>query len=170
MWDFFNVTILSGKPALIIQTDLEENYLIFSVDCSLFNPMLSTNSSWSTTPHPLMFKLRSSSFRRKNPTMKQEYYQMGQVHGDVISFGSLDDFFRERGNTIDHGGWSLRHLRDKFRQMDVESLYTKYCAQLRKWLLSMLCLLAMAQVGALIGLFLFYAEVGFCLSNKSCLW
>ncbi|XP_041453630.1 adenylate cyclase type 2-like [Lytechinus variegatus] len=106
-----------------------------------------------------MFNLRSSSsFRRKNPIMKQEYYQMGQVHGDIISFGSLDDFFRERGNTIDHGEWSLRHLRDKFRQMDVESLYTKYCAQLKKWLLSMLCLVAMAQAGALIGLLLYYSE------------
>ena len=97
--------------------------------------------------------------RQKSATMKQEYYQMGQIHGDVISFGSLDDFFRERGNTIDHAGWSLRHLREKFRLMEIEGLYTKYCAQLRKWLLLMLCLVAMAQVGALIGLFIYYSGV-----------
>ncbi|XP_071495962.1 uncharacterized protein, partial [Diadema antillarum] len=90
--------------------------------------------------------------------MKQEYYQMGQVHGDVISFGSLDDFFRERGNTIDHAGWSLRQLREKFLAMEVEVLYTNYCAQLRKWLLSMLCLISIAQVGVLIGLTLFHSE------------
>ena len=75
-------------------------------------------------------------------TMKEEYYQMGTMQGEHVSFDSLDDILEERGDTTDHGGWSLINLRKKFSDMGIEDLYTKYCDQLRRTLLSLLCLMS----------------------------
>ncbi len=67
---------------------------------------------------------------------------MGSMDGEHVSFDSLDDILEERDDTTDHGGWSLVNLRKKFRDMDIEELYTKYCDQLRRTLLSLLCLMS----------------------------
>ncbi|XP_038050388.1 adenylate cyclase type 2-like isoform X2 [Patiria miniata] len=96
--------------------------------------------------------------RSRGTSLKRQFYQMGQVHGDIMSFGSLEDFFRERGNTIDHAGWSLHHLRQKFQAMDIEDLYDKYCAQMRQSLVGVMCVLGILYGISLIVLFFLYEQ------------
>ncbi|XP_071959722.1 adenylate cyclase type 2-like [Antedon mediterranea] len=80
----------------------------------------------------------------------KEYYQMRHPHGDFMNFGSLEDFLEERGNTIDHAGWSLRHLQRKFRGMDIEDLYQKYCVWLKRALLSLFCLIGLLNAACML--------------------
>ncbi|XP_033126053.1 adenylate cyclase type 2-like [Anneissia japonica] len=86
----------------------------------------------------------------------KEYYQMRHTRGDFMNFGSLEDFLEERGNTIDHAGWSLRHLQRKFKGMDIEELYEKYCLWLKNALLSLFCLMGLLNATCMLVLNIIY--------------
>ncbi|XP_071784971.1 adenylate cyclase type 2-like isoform X2 [Asterias amurensis] len=96
--------------------------------------------------------------RSRGTSLRRQFYQMGQVRGDIISFGSLEDFFRERGNTMNHAGWSLHHLQQKFHAMGIEDLYDKYCAQMRQSLVCVMCVLGILYGISLIVLFFLYEQ------------
>lgn len=92
--------------------------------------------------------------------MDKEFYQMGEFHGDTVSFAPLDELLEEqdRGSSgcVD---CSMLRLKHKFRSMDLESLFIRYCTQLRKSLVGMLCLVGFIQVAARLAVCIFVDEV-----------
>ena len=91
--------------------------------------------------------------------MNGEHYQMGTMEGQHVDFDNLEDMLEESLDTIDHGGWTLVNLRKKFCEMGIEELYVKYCGQLSRSLLSLLCLMSALYGITLIVLSLAYQLV-----------